>query len=55
MTAAVAVVLLLDAVEFQQLRGRVAEMIGIAGQFGGNPPAEIIALRFDAFQRAEFR
>ena len=53
--APVAVDLLIDAVELEQLGALVAEVIGGVGQFRGDPPAQIIALRLRAFQRAELR
>ena len=49
--AAVAVVLLIDAVSLQQLGGFRAEVVGRLGQLGRDLAAQVVALLLDRFDR----
>ena len=50
--AAIAVILLVDAVMFQELRRVGGEVIGRLGEFFGNLSAQVVALPFDLLDRA---
>ena len=55
LAACVAVVLLIDAVELEQLRGRVFEMAGVGGELRGERAAQPAARLLDLFDGAHVR
>jgi hypothetical protein len=52
--ARVAILLLITAVELEQILGVIAEMIGILGEFIGQSAAQPAALFFDCFETGSF-